>query len=93
MVVDNVVIDEKEAIKYLGVHIAGYKFKSSKLENSCVGKALQDWNSLPCHLRKNEIKKIKKQINPIFEEFECSRQIVYFGNMLSLKTKFSWVII
>ena len=43
-----------------GLEYWGYKFKSSKLENSFVRKALQDWNSLPCLLRKNENKKISK---------------------------------
>ena len=37
-----------------GLEYWGYKSKSSKLENSFVRKALQDWNSLPCLLRKNE---------------------------------------
>ena len=55
-----------------GLEYWGYKFKSSKLENSFVRKALQDWSSLPCLLRKNENKKnFEKQIfNHIFEEFK-----------------------
>ena len=72
----------------IGLEYWGYKFKSSKLENSFVRKALQDWNSLPCLLRKNEkkTKKSKKQIfYHIFEEFKkdhCMRlSVVFLGNM------------
>ena len=43
-----------------GLEFWGYKFKSSKIENLSVRKALQDWNSLPCLLRKNENNKIQK---------------------------------
>ena len=54
-----------------GLEYWGYKFKSLKLENSFVRKTLQDRNSLPCLLRKNENKNFKKQIfNHIFEELK-----------------------
>ena len=54
-----------------GLEYWGYKFKSSKIENSFVRKALQDWNSLPCLLRKNEYKKMFKKIfNHSFEELK-----------------------
>ena len=40
-----------------GLEFWGYKFRSSKLENSFVRKTLQGWNSLPCLLKKeNKIK-------------------------------------
>ena len=43
-----------------GLAYWGYKFKSSKLENSFVRKAFLDWNSLRCLLK--NVKKFKKQI-------------------------------
>ena len=46
-----------------GLEYWGYKFKSSKLENSFVRKTSQDWNSLPCLLRKNENKKKIQKTN------------------------------
>ena len=67
-----------------GLEYWGYKFKSSKLENSIVRKALQDWNSLPCLLIKNEIKKNKSLIiflRNIKETLACSYRIVYLGTM------------
>ena len=51
-----------------GLEYWGHKFKSSKLENSFVRKALEDWNSLLYLLRKNE-KEFKIQIfNHFFEK-------------------------
>ena len=54
-----------------GLEYRGYKFKSSNLENSFVRKALQDWNCLPCLLRKNENEKnFKNKSLIIFLEFK-----------------------
>ena len=70
-----------------GLEYWGYKFKSSKIENSYVRKVLQDWNSLPCLLRKNEYKKVSKNKSLILflrnlkETLACSYPIVFLGNM------------
>ena len=73
-----------------GLEYWGYKFKSSKLENSFVRKALQDWNSKIQDLFSEEKTKIKKNsknkyliifLRNLKETLACSYRIVFLGNM------------
>ena len=79
-----------------GLEFWGYKFKSSKLENSFVRKALQDMNSVRGLLRKNENEKSSKNkcSKMVFEEFKRD-PCMQLSDCLSWKhvrfrTNFSW---